>query len=167
VYKHDFRYVNSQSEREAFPLPNIQELLHKRKGFTWCTKLDICMGYWTFRLDEDSQKICTVTFPWGMYKYTRLPMGCSTALDFFNAAMNEAFTHQHTVEKIFDDIAVFNEGTFIDHLKEVAKCLNTLQEKGFTIKPNKCSWCKKTGKYLGYTYQLMESNPNRKRSQPY
>ena len=55
---HDFRYVNSQIERDAYPLPNIQELLHKRKGFKWCTKLDIIMCYWTFGLDKESQKNC-------------------------------------------------------------------------------------------------------------
>ena len=87
-------------------MPNIQELLHKRKGIKWCTKLDIIMGYWNFRLDEASQKICTVTYPWGAYQYTRLPMGCCVASDFYNAAMHDIFAHQPSVEKFFDDIAV-------------------------------------------------------------
>jgi len=150
---HDFRYVNSQIDRDTYPLPNIQELLHKRKGFKWCTKLDIIMGYWTFRLDEASQKICTVTYPWGTYQYTRLPMGVCVASDFFNAAMHDTFVNQPSVEQFFDDIAVFTDGSLEEHLIEVRKCLSILQAKGFTIKPTKCTWCKKEVDYLGYTLQ--------------
>jgi len=164
---HDFRYVNSQIERDAYPLPNIQELLHKRKGFKWCTKLDIIMGYWTFRLDEESQNICTVTYPWGTYKYTRLPMGCSVASDFFNAAMNDIFANQSSVEKFFDDIAVFTDGTYEEHLQEVSKCLATLQLKGFTVKPTKCTWCQKTVDYLGYTLQTDGIKPQTAKLMPY
>jgi hypothetical protein len=109
------------------------------------------------------KRFCTVTFPWGTYNYTRLPIGYSVASDFFNAATNEAIAHQHNMEKFFDDIAVFTEGTFIDHLKEVAKCLNTLQEKGFTMKPTKCSWCKKTVEYLCYTLSTDGVKPQPKK----
>ena len=111
------------------------------------------MGYWNFRFDEASQKICTVTYPWGTYQYTRLPMGVCVASDFFNAAMHDIFAIQSSVEQFFDDIAVFTDGTLEEHLVEVRKCLSILEAKGFTIKPTKCTWCKKEVDYLGYTLQ--------------
>jgi hypothetical protein len=37
------------------------------EGFTFATALDLNMGYYHIRLDPDSQKICTIIFPWGKY----------------------------------------------------------------------------------------------------
>eukprot|EP00804_Cyclotella_cryptica_P002372 CCRYP_004074-RA/>CCRYP_004074-RA protein AED:0.50 eAED:0.75 QI:0/0/0/1/0/0/2/0/95 len=45
------------------------------------------MGYYTIRLDLDSSKICTLTFPWGKYSYLRLPMGITGSPDIFQAEM--------------------------------------------------------------------------------
>ena len=41
----------------------------------YATTLDLNMGYYTIRLDEASQDICTIVTPWGKYAYRRLPMG--------------------------------------------------------------------------------------------
>ena len=39
------------------------------EGFTYATVLDLNMGYYTVRLDPDSQKICSIILPWGKYSY--------------------------------------------------------------------------------------------------
>jgi hypothetical protein len=53
----------------------------------------------------------------------------------------------------FDDVGVFTDGTFEEHLAEVKKVLTILQDKGFTVKPSKCKWCCKECYYLGYAMQ--------------
>jgi len=73
--------------------------------------------------------------------------------DFFNATMSEIFANQQTVKKFFDDVGVFTDGTFEEHLAEVEKVLTILQDKGFTVKPSKCKWCCKECYYLGYAMQ--------------
>ena len=67
--------------------------------------------------------------------------------------MHDVFAHQPSVEKFFDDIAVFKNGSYEEHLIHVHKCLSILEAKGFTIKLTKCTWCKKEVDYLGYTLQ--------------
>ena len=68
---------------ETFPLPKITVMLQEVDGFTYATSLDLNMGYYTIRLVPDSQKICTVIFPWGKYSYLRLPMGIAGSPDIF------------------------------------------------------------------------------------
>jgi hypothetical protein len=45
------------------------------EGFTFASALDLNMGYYHIKLDADAQKLCTIVFLWGKYKYKRLPMG--------------------------------------------------------------------------------------------
>ena len=58
-------------------------------GFTYAATLDLNIGYYTIRLDPNSQKICTIILPWGKYLYLRLPMGISGAPDIFQEKMTD------------------------------------------------------------------------------
>ena len=53
------------------------------EGFTYATSLDLNMGYYQIKLNPTAQKICTIIFPWGKYKYKRLIMGIKIAPDVF------------------------------------------------------------------------------------
>ena len=50
----DFLKLNAQLVRNQYPLPRIQDLLRKRKGYAYITKIDISMQYYTFELDDKS-----------------------------------------------------------------------------------------------------------------
>jgi hypothetical protein len=55
-------------------------MIRSMEGFTFASALDLNMGYYHIKLDDDdadAQKLCTIVFPWhtGKYKYKRLPMG--------------------------------------------------------------------------------------------
>ena len=63
----DFREVNKRLKRKPWPIPKISTVLQELEGFRWATSLDLNMGYYTIRLDPDSQKICTIVLPWGKY----------------------------------------------------------------------------------------------------
>jgi hypothetical protein len=47
------------------------------------------LGYYHIKLDADVQKLCTIIFPWGKYKYKRLPMGIKVAPDVFQNIMSK------------------------------------------------------------------------------
>ena len=71
----DFREINKRLIRKPWPLPKISIIFQELEGFKWATALDLNMGYYTIRLDQDLSKICTIILPWGKYAYLRLPMG--------------------------------------------------------------------------------------------
>jgi hypothetical protein len=58
-------------------------MIRSMEGFTFASALDLNMGYYLIKLDADAQKLCTILFLWGKYKYKRLPKGIKIAPDVF------------------------------------------------------------------------------------
>jgi hypothetical protein len=39
-------------------------MIRSMEGFTFASALDINMGYYHIKLDADTQKLCSIVFPW-------------------------------------------------------------------------------------------------------
>ena len=57
----------------------------------YATSLDLNMGYYHTRLNEDSSNLCMIILPWGNYRYKRLPMGVANLPEIFQQKMNDLF----------------------------------------------------------------------------
>jgi hypothetical protein len=73
----DFRKLKLLLKRHPFSIPKIgaANLIHSVEGFYFASESDLNMGYYHIKLDADAQNLCTIVFPWGKYKFKRLPMG--------------------------------------------------------------------------------------------
>jgi hypothetical protein len=56
----DFRKLNKWLRQAPYPIPKIQDLLHKLEGFMCATSLDLNMGCHHVKLNPDAQKHCTI-----------------------------------------------------------------------------------------------------------
>ncbi len=146
----DFRELNKALIRRPFPLPKVADMLQQMDGFTFATAIDLNMGYYHLKLDAETMKICAIVFPWGIYRYRRLPMGVACSPDIFQSKMSSLFAELEFVQAYIDDLLVISKGTFEDHLQKLDLVLQKLSDAGLQVNAVKSKFAAHEIDYLGY-----------------
>ncbi len=146
----NFWEVNKRLLRQPFPIPKISMVLQELEGFTFATALDLNMGYYTFTLDPDASRICTVIFPWGKYSYKRLPMGIAGSPDIFQSKILELMEDLKYVHAYLDNLLCISRSSLEDHLKKLEEVLRRLHDAGLKVNAEKLTFCALEIEYLEY-----------------
>ena len=145
----DFCALNRALIRKIYHLPRIGDVLKRRKGYKYVTKIDLSMCYYTYELDEASRKLCTIATPYGYYRYKRIPMGIAPAPDIAQEQIETVLHDLDDVEAYIDDVAVFSN-SWEEHVAMLRTVLTRLQEAGYTVNPRKCEWAVQETDFLGH-----------------
>ncbi|TMS32149.1 hypothetical protein L596_000031 [Steinernema carpocapsae] len=94
-------------------------------------------------------KLAVINTHRGLYAYQRLPFGIKTAPGLFQRIMDETLAGIQGATAYLDDIIIIGRNE-ADHRKNLYDVLQRLEEAGFRIRLDKCSFGKKQIKYLGF-----------------
>ena len=125
-YCIDFRAVNSRTEKDAYPLPLIEECLNSLVGKTWFCTLDMNSGYWQIVIADEGKTAFITKF--GLYQLVRMPFGLCVAPATFQRAMHMVLVGMiwDIVIVYLDDINVLGE-TLDETLANLVKVLARFQ----------------------------------------
>ena len=76
--------INPVSKLDRYPIPKVEDLFAKLSGGK---ALDLSQAYQQLLLDDDSKKYAVINTHKGLYQYTRLPYGVSSAPGIFQRTM--------------------------------------------------------------------------------
>ncbi|XP_037509161.2 uncharacterized protein LOC119385864, partial [Rhipicephalus sanguineus] len=103
----DFKVtINPVATVEKYPLPRIEDLWSALSGGQKFTKLDLRDAYQQLVLQEASRKYVTISTTMGLFQYTRLPFGVTSAPAIFQREMDNLFRGMKHVAVYLDDILV-------------------------------------------------------------
>ena len=88
----DFRELNKWLVGNVFPNKTPFEAVRSiPTGMNYFTMFDGLKGYHMVRLDEESMELTTFSTPFGLFQYTRLPMGICHSGDSFGSRYYQIF----------------------------------------------------------------------------
>lgn len=147
----DYRYLNSHTVKNAYPLPLISDLLDKLQGAKIFTKLDVRAGYNNIRIKEGDQWKAAFKTPRGLFEPTVMFFGLCNAPATFQAMMNAIFKDmidEGWIVIYMDDILIFS-GNREDHRKRTIRVLERLKEHDLFLKAEKCLFEVEEVEFLG------------------
>ena len=158
----DYRKLNSVTEKDAYPLPRIDDTLESLHGAKYFSTLDLKSGYWQVPVKEDHKKKTAFRTSAGrLYEWNRLPFGLCNAPATFSRLMDHVLTGLSWEICLFylDDIIVFSK-TWEEHLIRLELVFKRLLEKGLTLGASKCRLAAREVEFLGHVVSEEGLRPN-------
>ena len=114
------------------------------------TKLDLSHAYLQLQLDESAREYLVINTHKGLFEYTRMPFGVSSAPSLFQRTMDNLLQGLKNVVVYIDDILITGQ-TEEEHLRTLNEVLTRLENAGMRLKREKCIFMVPQVEYLGHT----------------
>lgn len=147
----DYRKLNEKTVADAYPLPNIIEILDQLGGAKYFSTLDLASGFHQIPMDPVSKFKTAFSTPHGHFEFNRMPFGLKNAPATFQRTMDMVLTGLQGIELFIymDDIVIYAK-SLEEHAEKLKTLLARLQTSGLTLQPDKCRFLQKEVVYLGH-----------------
>ena len=122
------------------------------------SKLDLSQAYLQIPLDDESKNLAVINTHKGLFRYTRMPYGISSAPGIFQRFIESVLQGIPNVTVYIDDILVTGS-TEEEHLENLSEVLNRLEKAGLKVKMNKCKFLAPSVTYLGHRIDQFGLHP--------
>lgn len=79
----DFRKLNSQTIKDAYALPNLEEVFSLLNGSKWFSVFDLKSGYYQVEMDEADKQKTAFVCPLCFWEFNIMPQGVTNAPNTF------------------------------------------------------------------------------------
>ncbi|CAL2256490.1 unnamed protein product [Prunus armeniaca] len=147
----DYRKLNSDTRKDYFPMPFIDQMLERLAGHAYYCFLDGYSGYNQIAIASEDQEKTTFTCPFGTFAYRRMPFGLCNAPATFQRCMLAIFSYmiERFIEVFMDVFSIFGS-SFDNCLNHLSLVLQRCQETNLILNWEKCQFMVKQGVVLGH-----------------
>ena len=147
----DFRVLNSQTTKDSYPLPLIDDIFDLTAGKSIYSTLDFKAGYHQLAVASKDRFKTAFRCHRGLYQFKKVPFGLTSAPAFFQRTLDKILTGY--IGKFcfiyIDDLVVFSDNV-TQHAHHLTLIFDRIRDANLRLKPTKCSFGLPEVKLLGY-----------------
>lgn len=147
----DYRLLNEKTIGDAYPLPNITDILDQLGSAKYFSVLDLASGFHQIPMaPEDAPKTAFST-PYGHYQFKRMPFGLKNAPATFQRLMDNVLSGLQGNELFvyMDDIVIYAH-SLQEHEIKFKRLMKRLEAANLKLQPDKCEFLHHEVGYLGH-----------------
>lgn len=160
----DYRKLNTQTVKDSYALPNLEESFSALTGSRWFSVLDLKSGFYQIEMEEADKHKTAFVCPLGFFEFNRMPQGITNAPSTFQRLMERCMGELNLKQALvfLDDLIIFSS-TLEEHEERLMRVLNQLKEFGLKLSPGKCKFFQTSVKYLGHivSERGIETDPDK------
>lgn len=148
---NDFRELNENTIKDAFPLPRIDDILADCGKGCMFGKLDMTNSFFQTHVHPDDIHLTAVRTPWGLYEWTVMPMGGCNAPSTHQRRMTDALREYigSICHVYLDDIIIWSQ-SIEEHEYNVATVLEALRKANLFCNKKKSNLFAREISFLGH-----------------
>ena len=157
----DFRHLNAQNKKDAYPLPRMQETMESMVGAWHFSCMDLKSGFWQVKMAEESRQYTAFTVgSMGVYEFLCMPYGLCNAPAMFQRLMQNCLGELNLTYTLIylDDVIVYSK-TEEEHLVRLCAILEWFIGHSLILKPSKCNFFHTEISYLGHKVSAAGMEP--------
>lgn len=159
--------INRFTLLDAYPLPNIDDLVNKIAKYKVFSTIDLKSAYHLVPLHPDDRDYTAFEANGQLYRFRRLSFGLTNGVACFQRIMDEIIVSNDLqgTYAYLDDLTVCG-ATQSEHDVNLERFLSVAKKYNMTLNENKCVFSSKTIRLLGYEIQNGELRPDPTRLEP-
>ena len=147
----DYRKLNEKTVGDAYPLPDITEILDQLGHSKYFSCLDLAMGYQQIEMDPSDRDKTAFSTKQGHWAYRKMPFGLRTAPATFMRLMNTVLSGlTGTRCFVFLDDIILYANSLAEHDAKLRTVFGRLRKYSLKLQPDKCEFLRKEVSYLGH-----------------
>jgi len=136
----DYRYVNKYTVADAYPLPDVADIVQEVGKARFISTFDATKGYYQTAVRESDCWLTAFICEFGLFEFTRTPFGMRSSGSTFVRAMQQVLQLVRKFTASFvDDMSVYS-GTWHNHIQHIEQFLQQIRKSGFTLNLKKCNF---------------------------
>ena len=136
----NFWKLNTQTRKDAFPMPRIHDVIDALSGSKYYTTVDLLSGFWQTPMQESSKQYTAYTVGMlGFFQCECMLFELCNAPATFQHLMTNCLGEQNysTCLVYLDDVVIYSS-TQEEHVKRLQAILEHFHLHGLKLKPSKC-----------------------------
>jgi hypothetical protein len=147
----DYRGLNKQTIKNAYPLPRADDLIDQLQGAECFSKIDLRSGYWQIPIDPSDVSETAFLTRYGHFEWLVLPFDLTNAPAAFMDLIHKIFRDllDRGMVIFLDDILIYSKSAK-EHERLLREVFTRLRDNQLFCKDSKCELWRTEVTFLGH-----------------